>query len=144
MSSRLDRTRGNRGRVYCARGQRELQLLRCDREELHRYERRATMQSMLHPECTEVCVQMQHGHRDYATVHARCRDQVSESQVLGLRVADFKTVIRHTERHHERHKEYGSLHAEEPPDPLHVAHSERAEGAACDHKHCIPNMHCVS
>jgi hypothetical protein len=101
------------------------------------------MQSMLRPEYYRRLCANAAWKRDYATVHARCRDQVSESQVLGLRVADFKTVIRHTERHNERHKECGSLHAEEPPDPLHVAHSERAEGAACDHKHCIPNMYGV-
>jgi hypothetical protein len=101
------------------------------------------MQSMLHPEYYRRLCAKAAWKKDYVTVHARCRDQVSESQVLGLRVADFKTVIRHTERHNERHKECGSLHAEEPPDPLHVAHSERAEGAACDHKHCIPNMYGV-
>jgi len=96
MSSRLVRTRGNGGSVYCARGKKELQLQRCDTEELHRNERRATMQSMLHPEYYRRLCAKAAWKKDYVTVHARCRDEVSESQVLGLGVADFKTVIRHT------------------------------------------------
>jgi hypothetical protein len=55
---------------------------------------------MLHPEYYRRLCAKAAWKKDYVTVHARCRDEVSESQVLGLGVADFKTVItKANERH---------------------------------------------